>query len=236
MNKTDKACADDKNHPFHSFTALQGSEFSDGPKKAKSNDKFQPLFRYPSSNGRFARSDKTNGDQKEAPAENLEQIRQKSYQRGKEDGRQDACRIAKDNLSPGLQDFIQAMNCLSEYQQQVSKLTARQVLQLALVITEQVLETSSHLSMDDLDGVRSCIEDAINQDHQLKLTFNPQDLETLNQIMSCEGLAWPRDPAIQIQSDDNLPCGVLDDEGIRQEPTSLEDQATRCFAELIVID
>ncbi len=235
MSKTDKTLSVSKNYSSHCFPVLQDAVLSKNSKEGEPSDIFEPLFGCKSANSNFSRSN-TDRDKTEDHTETVKQARQKNFQCGHEAGQQDACRIAQDNLSPGLQDLIQTMSCLGEYQQQVSELTSKQILRLALVISEQILGTSSHLDMSDLDGVRACIEDSINQAYQLNLKFNPEDLKTLSGIMECEGLGWPQHTAINIQSDETFKSGALQGECIEREYTYIEEQAAKCFTEFMAKD
>ncbi len=162
---------------------------------------FQPLFKADGSKGQP-------GDPREE-IDRIEQARCRGTQRGLDSGREEACRMARGALSPGLKAFVHTLNDLSLSNQRMKEQVSAKVIELALSICERVMGENPRVTSDALKDLKTLIGDTLAKCNRLALHLNPKDVQGIEALMAFEGMEWPQYPFIDIESDALVPSGEL---------------------------
>jgi flagellar biosynthesis/type III secretory pathway protein FliH len=186
---------------FRSMASVQKIAPEAMPNERCGDTAFQPLFGTDSTDGRKG------GGQEQAIQ--IEQASCRGMQSGLESGRKEACRVARNGLSPSLKSFVLTLNDLSLANQQMKAQVSAKVIELALSISERVMGESARLSPEALNDLKSHLEEALSQLNRITLQLNPSDIQAIEALLADDGTKWPSFPQIEIESDTLVPPGEM---------------------------
>jgi flagellar biosynthesis/type III secretory pathway protein FliH len=206
MKSIDEACAPESYPASHHFPAIDKSGAAGSDGSVVEGDQFRPLFQ--SASVRPDQAQEPN--QRSAPESRVEKARQKGYQLGFEAGRQDACHMAGNILSPRVDEFLTELNRLGSYQSKIADQASAHIIKLALATAECILGTDAETTSNDLQKLRKPLMGAISQQHQLALRYHPRDLAIIRQWMACQDRTqWQSSDGLDVSEDDSISIGGL---------------------------
>lgn len=183
--------------PVYEFRSMASDNNSAQSEKLDRNacgcGAFQPLFK---DNG----PDGQHGDAQEQAAQ-IDQARCRGMQSGLEAGREEACRVARNGLSPSLKAFTHTLNDLSTSSQRMKELVSAKVIELALSISEKITGESACLSAPALNDLKWLLGESLSKINRINLHINPADARGIEALLAADGLQWPDLPHINIESD-----------------------------------
>ena len=164
----------------------------------------------------------------------LQEAYQNGFQKGQQHGCQEALAQAKVSLSPGLTAFINSYNQLLDQRELSKSTTSDNVMELAFLIVDKILDQSSVVMDQDLTELMATITDALIDTNRLSLNMNPEDFGELESILSEDGLDLTSHPQIAINKNSALQPGELrvdvQSEAIESVDQKILDKLTRILA------
>lgn len=181
-------------------------------------DRFKPLFQCDGS----ASSSRHNltGDELAAY---LEEVQRCAAERGQDDGREEACRLAQASLLPHLKSVIEHLNAVVAQVRLAEDTVNRDSIALAKTIVEQV--TGSSANDNELDDVMNELRRSISNANRYQLSLNRDDLRYLQQLMKENRLSWPEHPGLAIDADATLDRGKCHLSRAGDGADTIDDQA-----------
>ncbi|MBT8339133.1 MAG: hypothetical protein HKP58_05590 [Desulfatitalea sp.] len=164
----------------------------------------------------------------------LDQARCQGRNQGLDCGRDAACRMAHDALSPALQAFIQGCCDLAQCKARHARLAADTVISISFAIARRILGFRE-LSIDgDFEALKDAIQRRFADISRLVVHVNPDDLNQLQSLLTSDAIAWPDEDAIDIRPNSELQSGQIE----VQAPEHSEDmnQAIRDILNKMMVE
>jgi hypothetical protein len=205
----DKTISESSNRKSHTFPALPDTMTCPSSDSPDSQNHFQPLFGDGCIHETFAPPAGYGGAQCDDNQVSEDQIRQKGFERGFDSGKQDACRMAQQEIAPEAKTFALEFSQLSEYLEQIGVNSCRQVFKMALAIAAKIIGAEPDLETKGIDSLTVDLKNDMVKSYQLKLMLNPDDMDTLSELMVCENPHWQEYDFIKIGANPQVQRGAL---------------------------
>jgi len=166
---------------------------------------FKPMFNRWSSQD-SENSQGSNGNEEEM----LDQAREKGWLEGMASGCEDACRTAREELSPAMNAFFAAWDELVQSSEQGETQATDTIVTLSFAIARRILGEKVTLSGRDTAPLKAVLVQHIASANRLILKMNPDDLASLQAFACSDRQAWPDHSAVIIQPDEALSPGTFE--------------------------
>jgi hypothetical protein len=207
---------------FHAFPTIDGTGLNN--KADDAGTRFQPLFRDGSSGGASSKSGSQVNHQN-TQEELLEQTRRQGYQRGFDQGQQNACELIQNNLSPIINELVATLKQFDAHHQALTENCSANSLKLAFDIVVKISGTHPRLKLETLAEVQTIIHHAMQGAYRLNLQFSAQDLELLKELSACESdLVLEQYQGLSITADSALTSGAFNSAEANPKWDAIHDQ------------
>ena len=141
----------------------------------------------------------------EALAAYLEEVHHCAAERGRQEGLEEARRLAQASLLPHLRSVVDRLGALTDHVQAAEESGSKDAITLAMTVVEQVIGVSA--DGYDLEEVSRALRGFIAHNNRYQFLMNRDDLQYLKEMMNDNRLAWPDHPSLAIESDPGLERG-----------------------------
>jgi hypothetical protein len=193
----------------HSFPSLNDGLISKSSLSDDSCNIFKPLFRDACQYSTLSPQQGLESSQAINARDSEDQVRQKGLKRGFEAGRQDACSLARQELTPEIKTFAIALGHLSESLIRIEKTSCQKILETALSIADKILGGAPDVNAEALSTLKVELKGHMVRSYQLQLMLNCEDMEALSEFMSCENPQWQECDYIKLDSSTQVQRGAL---------------------------
>lgn len=191
----------------HCFPTIRSAQQVDVKDNQQCSDQFRPLYQHQSNNPTLQnfriRSDK-DGDEVHDP---LAEARKKGFERGLEEGKAEACKIAHQELEPSLNRLSEGFDRLVHGHNHVAQDFAQQIIELSMALAQKIIGDNAHSAGEAMDAVRHELASTLEKHYQLILQVSSEDMGVLNDLTSCRNLRINGSNAIQVIDADSVPQG-----------------------------
>lgn len=205
----------------HSFPSLDNGADRKPEESADGCDIFRPLYEDACLAGTLSHQPGVGSHQSDDDARNAEdRVHRNGFKRGFEDGRQDACRLAREEIVPEIKAFAVVFNQLNEYLHQLEDISSGKILEMAFSAAGKILGGAPHPEPAAFSVFKSELKALLGEAYQLRLTFNCRNMHTLSEYFRSENPEWQDCDRIKLDSLDQIPEGSLQAQpGGRSIPT-----------------
>jgi flagellar biosynthesis/type III secretory pathway protein FliH len=196
----------------HTFPALNDDAFGISARRNnESEGAFTTLFR---SSHQSPQALATDANQDAA-----DQVRQEKFQQGFDAGRQKACLLAQQELSPEVKAFAIQFMQLSEYFNALEENLCSHISTMTLRIAQKILGESIHLRLEDLEPFNLELKNQMRWFYRLRLILSPDDKNNLLELLAREIPKWRETSTIPaLEEDVRRESGSLQIERDSQSP------------------
>jgi flagellar biosynthesis/type III secretory pathway protein FliH len=153
--------------------------------------------------------------------ERVTQVRQIRYKAGFEEGQQNACLLAREQIAPEVDAFAGECAHFSEYAEQLQTQSCNQICVIAVRFAEKILGRPPCLTSEDLSRFKAELKRHMSGLYQLNLGLNPEDRHQLLCLMAEQRADWkPGTSMITIDAEAEIEPGALKAQQIA-EPLAL---------------
>lgn len=214
----------------HTFPALHGRAARNSNDPQAIRDAFKPLFQ--SACGHSAPQRDPADLQADDTRDSEEHVRQAGIQRGIDAGREDACKLTRQQIAPLVKGFFIELDQMSECLVRIEENSCRQIFKMALSIAENILGGAPGRTVEGLAPLKAELQDRMAKLYQLELMLNPEDMHALSEFMACEEHQWQDRGYIKLHADAQLERGSLISNAGAQ-PDAVDDPLTRSLDDML---
>lgn len=221
---SDAVSPEHRNEKPHAFPALRGMAAfnSSGPQAIRNC--FRPLFQ--DACGHLAPQRDPVCAQVDDTQDSEEHVRKAGIQRGIDAGREDACKLTRQEIAPEIKAFLIELDQMSECLVRIEENSCRQILKMALSIAENILGGAPGCTAEGLVSLKAELKDRMSKLYRLELMLNPEDLHMLSEFMVCEKHQWQEYGDIKLDGSAQIERGSLLAQAGAQ-PVAVDDTLTQ---------
>lgn len=191
----------------HAFPLLKNNALTDPSGDA--DDCFKPLFDGVFINESLSPS-KGIGVSRSGEDRNSEDcIRRKSFERGFNTGRQDACGMVQEQMAPKIKAFANAFSLWNAIMMRVEEQCNLQIMKMADAIAEKILGSPPQCGTAQLESLKADLAARMRKAYRLEFKLNPKDMDALAGLMTCEKVQWEQWDYLSATGDAEVQRGVL---------------------------
>lgn len=192
---------------------------------------FRPLYRF--SNGKSEKeSGDTGNDHASGGHPTLEQIREKSFHKGFEVGKAEACKLVQKELEAPIRKFIDETDRYTNCFTQITDSYSSQIVMLALAVAKRVLGDAYQFDPERLESMCRQLHPFITSRYQLNIKLNCEDTQSLTEVLKCVNSRWNESPALNVVSDVETQKGRINLIKSEETDESLEGEFNRKIKEI----
>jgi hypothetical protein len=194
----------------HSFPLLSNSPINAKNDSSNSRgDCFKPLFNNVCMDGKISphRGFGVHGSDDNLDSE--DQVRRQGFERGFDAGKQDACNLVRQEMTPQIKSFADAFNRWNEIMIRAEENSNLQILKMAVSIAEKILGDAPECSTGRLGSLKAELTALMRNAYLLELILNPKDMDALSEWMACEHVHWSQWDYITAAGDPGLQSGSV---------------------------
>lgn len=205
----------------HCFPSIEKSLDKTSGQNDATCDAFRPMFQYhDEASGRGSRAAGHHPQAGSGP-DTLEQIREKRFLEGLEAGEVDACKIVQKDLETPIHQFLNESDNYSHCFNQITSTYSDHIVGLALAISKKIVGEHSQLSSEHLASISHQLHTILKEQYRLSAKFNPNDIESLTEILTCVRPQWKESDALDISGDDETGMGQVQ---LKNVDTAVENE------------
>jgi flagellar biosynthesis/type III secretory pathway protein FliH len=218
MEKTDKKNGELCLCKMHCFPDFHDSPDGDAPDRDHGCSRFQPLYQKPENASEFS-GITGNGDSHQ-PKNDVSALKQ-YYQKGFENGQQEAIHMNQERLAPHLHGFEVSRKRLSQDLDRISSAAASGIAALSMAIAEKILGEPIRNDPSGFSSLQGHLQNALGSVYGIGLLMNCKDYEILNDLTGHLGQAQNESQSIPVSSTEAIERGTL---RLNQKPVPLDDE------------
>jgi len=226
----DSVSPEPRSEKSHTFPALHGRSACDSNDPRAARNSFKPLFQDECAH--LAPQSVPGSAQAEDTRDSEEHVRQAGLQRGIDAGRDDACKLTRQEIAPEIKAFLIELDQMSECLVRIEERSCRQIFKMALSIAENILGGAPSCTVEGLAPLQAELKDRLAQLYRLELTLNPEDLHTLSEFMACEKIKWQEYGNIKLEGAARIEKGSLLTQA-HAKPAAVDDLLTQSLDALL---
>ena len=194
------------NGTSHCFPSIKRGEIPESKDCGDACRQFRPIYQTPS---HMRSSVPTNACDDQNNRKALEEIREKSFDKGYDAGCRDACNLAHQALAPSLNAFCEVFGSYSNCFTKVTDHYSNYIVSLALAIAKKILHHHFEIDVDRLGSISRQFEQSLKQTFQLAIEFNQEDLQTLCELLDGDLPDWKHSAAVRIIGKNDIQKGHI---------------------------
>jgi len=215
------------------FRAIESAAFTcdfSGADQAPVEDRssFKPLFPCGSEPG-----DSSDESQTQKSEQLLEAACRKGFEDGLQNGCDEARRMSRATLRPGLTAFIHSLNEFCTLSRKLEDQTSIDAMELALAVVERVLGAPVSVEGMDRKELAATIQQVLAEANRLKIHIHPDDLNDLRTLACQEGLEWADPSETLLRTDDSIQKGEMRIEAQTHPRESLTESVLEKLSEIM---
>ena len=196
-------------HSSHCFPSIEKSlDKASGQSDATCNS-FRPMFQFHDEASGEGSRDAGHHPHAGSGPDTLEQIRERRFLEGLEAGKADACKIVQKDLESPIHHFLSENDSYSNCFTQITSNYSDQIVGLAVAIAKKIVGEHSRLSREHLEPISHQLHTLLKEQYRLSAKFNPNDIESLTELLACVRPQWKQSDALDISGDDETLKGQV---------------------------
>lgn len=136
-------------------------------------------------------------------------VRRKGFERGFDAGRQDACSLVREEMAPQIKSFADAFSRWNATMMRAEEKSNLQILKMAVAITKKILGAAPQCSTGRLESLKADLKARMRETYRLEVRLNPDDMDALSGLMTCENVHWEQWDYIAATGDAEVQRGTL---------------------------
>jgi hypothetical protein len=136
-------------------------------------------------------------------------LRRKGFERGFDAGRQDACSLVREEMAPQIKSFADAFSRWNAIMMHAEEKSHPQILKMAVAIAEKILGAAPQCSAGGLESLKADLKARMRETYRLEVRLNPDDMDALSGLMTCENVRWEQWDYIAATGDAEVQRGTL---------------------------
>lgn len=188
------------NFASHCFPSIHEASRRSCAQHHEACHSFRPLYQFP--NGKSVKGSGDTGDDHSSSGHpTIEEIRKKSFNKGFEAGKAEACKIVQKELDTPIRQFLDETDRYTHCFTQITDSHSNQIVRLALAVAKRVLGDAFQLDPDRHESMCRQMHSFLTRQYQLNVKFNCEDTQSLNELLVCVNPRWNQSPALNVASD-----------------------------------
>lgn len=196
----------------HASRVFQDLHHADSRKQFDENAEsrhFKPMFQAHTGNG-AAHNFETTQDQQINETDPLEQARSQGHQKGMLAGKQSACQLVQNELSPVIESFIGTIKACDVAYRRCSERFSQNSSKLALDIVQKICGAAPNLALDDMAELQRTICRTMENAYRFNIQINPDDIELFKELSHCDDhLVWEQYAGVSVQQNSAITSGQI---------------------------
>lgn len=135
--------------------------------------------------------------------------RRNGFERGFDEGKQDACDLIQEEMAPQIKSFADALSLWNAIMMRVEDKSNLQILKMAVAIAEKILGAPPQCRTGGLESLKSDLTARMRKAYQLEFKLNPKDLDSLSDFLTSESVHWGQWDYIAVTGDAEVQRGSL---------------------------